>query len=182
MLTSYQRRAVGKANQGLLESIWEQHRRWWFNQLMDRPRDAAAAATKTDQLRVSLSRRAHLPELLIREWEDQWDAWFDSKLSFMKRPSLKPNHAIDTRRLAREIHGRVVDLLGEPLATEVANNVAAAFMGFEIGDEDLPSVQEAMRLVLIQRMRHGHRFRARGDQLTPEAIDEVVEAVQDLEP
>jgi hypothetical protein len=84
MISVSQRKMVQTpAARKLLNAMWEQRRRWWFNHLLGHHDREAVAAAKAARLHAELRSATGLPELVIKDWERTWDDWFEKHLRFL---------------------------------------------------------------------------------------------------
>lgn len=92
--------------------------------------------------------------------------------------SVKKNARVHD--LAQEAREALEPILGEALAADVANNAAMAFAfdEDEIYEPDM-SFADAVRSTLVQRLRHPKTYRA--EQLTPEMLEDAVEAIKAMD-
>jgi hypothetical protein len=92
--------------------------------------------------------------------------------------SVKANGRLQD--IAESVREALRPVLGDALAREVANNAAMAFLSDddEIYEPDM-TLAEVVRETLAQRMRHQKTYRA--EHLTPEMIDEAVEAIEKMD-
>ena len=86
MITLAQRK-MAKAHGGetILNKMWEQRRRWWFNHMLGNHDREAAAAMHGAKLHHELIVKTGIPDLLIGQWERSWDDWFEKQLRFMAK-------------------------------------------------------------------------------------------------
>lgn len=78
-ISAAQRRYV-RNSVAQLEAMWEQRRRWWFCHFEGDLEGEARAAAKSAKLHAEFVAKTHLPDALVKQWEREWDDWFERQL------------------------------------------------------------------------------------------------------